>query len=64
MNDIIGWLLDSDPSIRWQVQRDLLGARPSVYERERAKVSKTGWGAGLLARQDPDGNWGGGIYTP
>jgi hypothetical protein len=26
MRSVIGWLLDSDPSIRWQVMRDLTGA--------------------------------------
>jgi hypothetical protein len=25
-SDVIGWLLDSDPSIRWQVMRDLADA--------------------------------------
>lgn len=25
-NSVIQWLLDSDPSTRWQVMRDLIGA--------------------------------------
>ncbi len=64
MNAIIQWLLDGDPSIRWQVQRDLLDAPPAVYARERAKVATAGWGARILAHQAADGNWGGGLYTP
>jgi len=23
---LVGWLLDSDPALRWQVEQDLLGA--------------------------------------
>ncbi|WP_239090453.1 hypothetical protein [Asanoa iriomotensis] len=32
--------------------------------RERARVATEGWGARLLTEQSPDGNWGGGVYTP
>ena len=62
--EIISWLLEGDPSIRWQVQRDLLDASPAKYEKERKKIAKEGWGARLLALQDSDGQWGGGIYGP
>jgi hypothetical protein len=31
---------------------------------ERDRVATEGWGARLLAAQDDDGGWGGGIYTP
>lgn len=33
--ELITWLLESDPSIRWQVQRDLLNASPAKYEAEQ-----------------------------
>ncbi len=56
--DILDWLLDSDPSIRWQVMRDLTGESPEVVAAERAKVASEGWGAALLARQDENGFWG------
>jgi hypothetical protein len=62
--EIISWLLEGDPSIRWQVQRDLLNASPAKVEAERRKIAKEGWGARLLALQDPSGTWGGGIYGP
>jgi hypothetical protein len=62
--DVTQWLLAGDPSIRWQVMRDLQGDSKTTYELERAKVASQGWGAQLLARQDADGNWGGGIYSP
>jgi len=63
-NDIISWLLEGDPSIRWQVQRDLLNLSPAKYEAERKKVAREGWGARLLALQDSNGRWGGGMYGP
>lgn len=62
--DVIQWLLDGDPSIRWQVMRDLLEESQVIYEAEQKKVALQGWGKQLLARQDTDGNWGGGIYSP
>ncbi|MBL0345250.1 hypothetical protein [Candidatus Villigracilis affinis] len=62
--EIISWLLEGDPSIRWQVQRDLLHASPNKYESERKRISKEGWGARLLALQDPSGTWAGGLYGP
>jgi len=59
MNDVIDWLLDSDPSIRWQVMRDLMHEPASVVAAERARVATEGWGAQLLALQAPNGQWGG-----
>lgn len=52
------WLLDSDPSIRWQVLRDLTDEPAEVVARERARVATEGWGARLLALQAPGGQWG------
>jgi hypothetical protein len=61
---VIDWLLDSDPSIRWQVMRDLLDAPESEWTTERAKVETEGWGARLLSYQDEDGQWAGGSFVP
>lgn len=61
---MIEWLLDSDPSIRWQVMRDLTDAPMGVAAAERARVASSGWGARLLDAQRPDGQWGDGIATP
>src|SRR6266581_7409962 len=66
----IQWLLDGDPAIRWQALRDLVGAAERTVELERRKVARDGWGARLLARQDPEGTWAGalssdgGLYSP
>ncbi len=57
--NVMEWLLDSDPSIRWQVMQALEDAPSDVVDTERAKVATTGWGQELLARQAPDGHWGG-----
>ena len=56
--NVMEWLLDSDPSIRWQVMRDLTGEPAEAVAAERAKVATEGWGARLLALQDTDGQWG------
>lgn len=58
------WLLEGDPAIRWRVMRDLAGASDQQWQRERARVATEGWGARLLAAQDDDGGWGGGVYSP
>ena len=34
---VIEWLLDSDPSIRWQVMRDLIDESNAAVARERAR---------------------------
>jgi hypothetical protein len=61
---VIEWLLDGDPSIRWQVLRDLVGATEGTVERARREIARDGWGRRLLARQDSEGTWAGGLYSP
>lgn len=62
--DVHLWLLDADPAIRWQVLADLDDAPPAVVDVERRAVATEGWGARLLAAQDPDGTWSGALYSP
>lgn len=62
--DVIGYLLDGDPAIRWQVMRDLTDAAERDVATERARVATEGWGARLLAEQAEDGLWDGGVYRP
>jgi hypothetical protein len=57
----IKWLLDSDPAIRWQVMRDLTNEVPETIAAERSRVATEGWGAELIARQSPAGQWGDGL---
>ncbi len=63
-SSVTGWLLDSDPSIRWQVMRDLLDTQESEWRAERSKVETEGWGAKLLSHEDADGQWAGGAFLP
>lgn len=67
MDALFDWLLDpvdSDPSIRWQVMRDLLDLPEAEWAVERARVGHEGWGARLLAFEDDDGQWAGGAHFP
>jgi hypothetical protein len=65
LNDpVIDWLLDSDPSIRWQVMRDLTDTTADIVAVERSRVAHEGWGPRLLDQQRPDGHWGDGIAAP
>ena len=61
---VIEWLLDADPSIRWQVMRDLTRTPAEIVAAERARVTSEGWGLRLLDQQRADGQWGDGIATP
>ena len=61
---VIEWLLDSDPSIRFQVMRDLIGEPEAIVARERSRVAAEGWGARLLDLQGSDGHWGGATFVP
>ena len=56
---VVQWLLDSDPSIGWQVMQDLTRAPEDEVAAERARVATEGEGARLLALQGADGRWGG-----
>jgi hypothetical protein len=59
-DEVIDWLLAGDPAVRWQAMRDLTDASPDAVAAERARVAHEGWCPGWLARQRPDGTWGGG----
>ena len=61
---ILMWLLEGDPSIRWQVLADLVDASAEEIDAERARVAVHGWGARLLAAQCADGRWSGALYSP
>lgn len=63
-DDLEAWLLDSDPALVWQVQRDVLGEPEDVWRATKARTATEGFGARLLSHQDPDGQWAGGAYFP
>jgi hypothetical protein len=61
---LLDWLLDSDPTLRWQVERDLARVASEVWMATRARIATEGFGAKLLAKQDADGQWAGGSFFP
>lgn len=63
-DSVHAWLLDSDPALRWQVERDLLSLPAEVWEATRARIATEGFGARLLALQGSDGQWADGAYYP
>jgi hypothetical protein len=63
-DDLHAWLLDADPALRWQVERDLLDAPRDQWQATRSRVATEGFGAALLRTQDPDGQWAGGSFFP
>ncbi|MCR8642710.1 hypothetical protein NV379_08545 [Paenibacillus sp. N1-5-1-14] len=56
---VMEWLLDSDPSIRYQVMRDLMKESDENVSAECARTATSGWGAQVLQQQGAKGNWGG-----
>ena len=60
---VVDWLLDSDPSVRWQVMRDLTDAPAKAVAAERSRVATEGAGARLLALQAADGRWAGAAWN-
>ena len=62
--EVLNWLLDSDPAIRWQVLRDLTDAPTEEILAARARIATEGWGARLLELQGVEGQWDGGTYFP
>src|SRR5712692_4527562 len=45
--NVVEWLLDSDPAIRWQVMRDLTDAPAQEVATERARIRLEGRGAAV-----------------
>jgi hypothetical protein len=63
-DEVISWLLEGDPAVKWQVQKDLLGLPIGDWRSEQRKVALEGWGKKLLDHQQGNFLWGGGLYSP
>lgn len=63
IENITEWLLESDPSIRWQVMKDILLYDEKIYNGEKEKISENGWGSSLLKLQDNQGLWNKSLYN-
>ena len=55
--DVLAWLLDGEPAIRYQTLRDLTDADETTLATARARIAQEGVGAELLKHQDADGVW-------
>lgn len=62
-NPIIDWLLNGDPSIRWQTLKALTDSSKTKIIAERKKIDLEGWGAKLLSYQNTDGKWADSLYN-
>lgn len=62
--DVIEWLLDSDPAIRWQVLAHVVDSDPDTVALERDRIAHEGWGSRLLGARDENGLWRGGAHFP
>jgi hypothetical protein len=62
-SDVVGWLLDSDPALRWQVERDLAHAPGHLAGDARPRRDR-GFRRAAAHPADPDGQWAGGAYFP
>jgi hypothetical protein len=40
---VVSWLLEGDPSTRWQVMRDLLDEPTDVWKTEQRRTVQSGW---------------------
>ena len=60
----IDWLLEGDPSIRYQTLRDLL--KVSIKDTNQAKrdILNKGWGKRLFELQLENGTWSNALYSP
>ena len=59
--EVIGWLLQGDVAIQYQVHRDLLS---NDRKDLRNRIAHEGWGAQFLSKRRPDGHWGLKFYQP
>ena len=63
--DVINWLLEGDPTIRFQTHRDLIESSIDDIEHERMFIEiGNGWALHFLELQDDDGRWGGDLVDP
>jgi hypothetical protein len=60
----IAWLLEGDPSIRYQTLRDLVRANVKDIKKERQRILNEGWGGRLMELQEENGTWSNALYSP
>ena len=63
-NELLKWLLEGDPAIRYQTLRDLTDVSKEEVENEHNRIEIEGWGAKFLSKSNPFGGWGMQYYQP
>jgi hypothetical protein len=63
-NELIEWLLKGDPSIIYQLHRDLLNTDREKLDLLQNNIAESGWGHKLLSKQSDNWIWGNGLYSP
>ncbi len=63
-NELVKWLMEGDPSIRYQTLRDLTDSPDKAIQKERNRIDSEGWGAAFLSKAKPGGGWGMRYYQP
>lgn len=62
--DNLTWLLDSDPALKWQVERDLLHEPAEIWQQTKQRMLTEGFVPQLLSHQESDGTWQHGAHFP
>jgi len=60
----IQWLLDGDPSIRYQTLRDLTDSDDKAVKKEQDRILEEGWGKRFIDLQEAAGSWSNALYSP
>lgn len=60
-HQLIGWLLEGDVSIQYQVYRDLLAIKKQDLQ---DRIATEGWGSQFLSYRKKEGHWGDRFYQP
>lgn len=61
---MVDWLLESDPSVKFQTKRDILEMTEEQWKKDQLEMEHSGWVKHLLSHQNKSGTWGNGLYSP
>lgn len=63
--NLVEWLLEGDPAVKYQTKRDLLECLDRETTRMQTEIATHGWGKQLLDLRNPETKmWGNGMYSP
>lgn len=62
--NLIEWLDESDPVLRYRLHRDVLHSDPETVKEIRASIAKEGWGKAFMDHRHENKHWGQAYYLP